>query len=203
MIFDMTKRKGGGTIVPKTINANGVYDAAADNADGYSPVTVNVPTGIQPPATGWLPSDWDAFGNAQKITFYGRGPYGSGWSIPGGFMQLAAGYGQAFSSITTIDCDKDCRISAVDRNFASGVSTLRVIKMRFTSSFHTYRTFASGSLSTVYLLADLPINGAVMSSTAFSSSTLTDIYVSWGEGEVAGAPWGATNATIHYNYTED
>ena len=28
---------------------------------------------------------------------------------------------------------------------------------------------------------------------------LTDIYVPWSEGEVAGAPWGATSATIHYD----
>ena len=28
---------------------------------------------------------------------------------------------------------------------------------------------------------------------------LTDIYVPWSEGEVANAPWGATNATIHYD----
>ena len=36
----------------------------------------------------------------------------------------------------------------------------------------------------------------------FSGSTdLTDIYVPWSEGEVFGAPWGATNAQIHYNYT--
>lgn len=27
--------------------------------------------------------------------------------------------------------------------------------------------------------------------------------VPWAEGEVANAPWGATNATINYNYTED
>lgn len=32
-------------------------------------------------------------------------------------------------------------------------------------------------------------------------TNLTDIYVSWAEGEVANAPFGATNATIHYNYT--
>lgn len=35
---------------------------------------------------------------------------------------------------------------------------------------------------------------------AFSvSSSITDIYVPWSEGEVSNAPWGATNATIHYN----
>lgn len=30
---------------------------------------------------------------------------------------------------------------------------------------------------------------------------LTEINVPWSEGEVANAPWGATNATINYNYT--
>lgn len=31
---------------------------------------------------------------------------------------------------------------------------------------------------------------------------LVTINVPWAEGEVANAPWGATNATINYNYTE-
>lgn len=30
---------------------------------------------------------------------------------------------------------------------------------------------------------------------------LTTINVPWSEGEVSGAPWGATNATVNYNYT--
>lgn len=30
-------------------------------------------------------------------------------------------------------------------------------------------------------------------------TNLLNIYVPWSEGEVANAPWGATNATIHYN----
>lgn len=35
---------------------------------------------------------------------------------------------------------------------------------------------------------------------AFSGCTnLLDIYVPWAEGAIANAPWGATNATIHYN----
>ena len=38
-----------------------------------------------------------------------------------------------------------------------------------------------------------------ISSTAFQGCTnLTDIYVPWHAGEVAGAPWGADNAKIHY-----
>lgn len=43
---------------------------------------------------------------------------------------------------------------------------------------------------------------ASLSSTGFHASpNITDIYVPWSEGEVANAPWGARNATIHYNYT--
>lgn len=35
----------------------------------------------------------------------------------------------------------------------------------------------------------------------YACPNLTDIYVPWAEGAVANAPWGATNATIHYNWT--
>lgn len=38
---------------------------------------------------------------------------------------------------------------------------------------------------------------------AFANCTkLTTINVPWAEGAVENAPWGATNATINYNYTE-
>jgi hypothetical protein len=42
-----------------------------------------------------------------------------------------------------------------------------------------------------------------INSGAFTMSGVTDIYCPWAEGEVANAPWGATNATIHYNYVEE
>ena len=38
-----------------------------------------------------------------------------------------------------------------------------------------------------------------VNATAFSGcSNLLDIYVPWNEGDVANAPWGAVNATVHY-----
>ena len=41
-----------------------------------------------------------------------------------------------------------------------------------------------------------------ISHTAFINCTnITTINVTWAEGEVAGAPWGAYKATINYNYT--
>ena len=47
-------------------------------------------------------------------------------------------------------------------------------------------------------------NVSYIENAAFGSCPLlTDIYVTWAEGAVAGAPWGATNATIHYNTVFD
>lgn len=41
-------------------------------------------------------------------------------------------------------------------------------------------------------------------STAFNGCTnLTEIYVPWAKGEVSGAPWSATNATIYYSYPQN
>ena len=53
-------------------------------------------------------------------------------------------------------------------------------------------------------LASLTFEGTPNSiaKTAFSGCTnLTTINVPWADGAVANAPWGATNATINYNYT--
>ena len=42
-----------------------------------------------------------------------------------------------------------------------------------------------------------------IATNAFGSTTTGDIYVPWSEGEVSGAPWGATGATVHYNTVYD
>ena len=48
-----------------------------------------------------------------------------------------------------------------------------------------------------------PLQNGIHSS-AFSYSDVTDIYVPWTHSEVVmNAPWGATNATIHYNTSPD
>ena len=45
LIFNKNGGGGGAVLITKTITDNGVYNAAADNADGYSRVTVTVPKG--------------------------------------------------------------------------------------------------------------------------------------------------------------
>ena len=44
---------------------------------------------------------------------------------------------------------------------------------------------------------------SMQSNSFLNCPKLTDIYVPWSEGEVANAPWGATSATIHYNWEVD
>lgn len=58
-----------------------------------------------------------------------------------------------------------------------------------------------------YNLRNITFKGKpnAVAANAFSAggtgSTVQHIYVPWSEGEVANAPWGATHATIHYDYT--
>lgn len=51
--LELTGSGGGGsaTLITKSVTENGTYSAEDDSADGYSEVTVNVPTGITPTGT--------------------------------------------------------------------------------------------------------------------------------------------------------
>ena len=63
-------------------------------------------------------------------------------------------------------------------------------------------SIGSAAFASCTSLTSVVIGGNItnMYKTAFRDcNNLTDIYVPWSEGEVSGAPWGATNATIHYN----
>lgn len=59
------------------------------------------------------------------------------------------------------------------------------------------RVFSNCSKLNLVTFNGIPTSIAV--STFQSCSNLTTINVPWAEGAVANAPWGATNATIHYN----
>lgn len=68
------------------------------------------------------------------------------------------------------------------------------------SSVTTIYNYAFGDSN----LTSVTFNGTptvVLEDAFLSCSNLTSIKVPWAEGAVSGAPWGATNATITYNYT--
>lgn len=85
-LVDVTSGGGGSTLGTKTITQNGTYNATDDNLDGYSEVTVNVPTGSTPTGTkqisitqnGTTTEDVTNYANAE-ITVNVSG--GGGYSI--------------------------------------------------------------------------------------------------------------------------
>ena len=79
------------------------------------------------------------------------------------------------------------------------------INLRITSIPSTVEVINSSAFYGCDAITTITFKGTprVISSSAFTGCPyLTTINVPWAEGAVANAPWGATNATINYNYTE-
>jgi hypothetical protein len=68
-----------------------------------------------------------------------------------------------------------------------------------TVNANAFNTPMRGLTDIVFLGKPTTINATMVA--AGVAPNVADVYVPWAEGEVANAPWGATNATIHYNYT--
>lgn len=66
----------------------------------------------------------------------------------------------------------------------------------------TISTSAFASCSKLTEVHFLGTPATIATNTFNNSKNLLDIYVPWSSGQVAGAPWGATNAQIYYNYVE-
>ena len=116
--------------------------------------------------------------------------------------------------LTTIprNCFQDCRslyeidfdnITTFEQQSFSGCIGLNrdlVFNKNLTSiSLNAFSTTTIKSVKFQNSTDNLP----TIRNNAFSyCQSLKDIYCPWDEGAVADAPWGATNATIHYNYVE-
>ena len=64
----------------------------------------------------------------------------------------------------------------------------------------SYAFYKCTSLASIKFLG---IPNTISSTVFIECTNLIDIYVPWSEGAVANAPWGAINATIHYNWSDD
>ena len=97
-------------------------------------------------------------------------------------------------NITTFQgyCFQDCLQLAIPIVFNGGLVKIGDLAFAFTSiPSITFQTPTTDTLPTIR-------------SNAFNEcDLLKDIYCPWAEGEVANAPWSATNATIHYNTQYD
>ena len=92
----------------------------------------------------------------------------------------------------------------------SGLNTIAMYafdsckSLALTSIPSSVTSIGNSAFSNCAALKTLTFEGTPKSigSNAFSNcSNLKTINVPWASGAVSGAPWGATNATINYNYT--
>lgn len=81
-------------------------------------------------------------------------------------------------------------------------SLIDVVLSKSLKEISSFAFSHSYDLTTVTFQSTPTIGVVYQSTNVFQScDSLTTINVPWSEGEVEGAPWGATNATINYNYT--
>ena len=98
------------------------------------------------------------------------------------------------TSLKTIDMPKIVNI--LDNTFASCTALEEVDLPASVRNLGAYAFNSDTALKKV-IIRSTAMN--YMPDTVFYKCTsLEDIYVGWAEGAVSGAPWGATNATIHY-----
>lgn len=179
---------GGGSspvVEPLTVTENGTYTAPS-GVDGYNPVTVNV--------AGSGGDEWEEFLIAQigddqtfpvtklpeGVTVIQSSKFAY-WtnlnltSLPDGITHI---WGNAF---------RDC---------------IKLSKLSMPSKLQEISNYAFRNCTGLTEVTFNSKPGFLGGSTFSGCTNLLTINVPWAEGEVSGAPWGATNATIHYNHTE-
>jgi len=73
--------------------------------------------------------------------------------------------------------------------------------MRLSPSLNTMNSYAFANCTNLVEVIFKKKATSITSNAFYQDTKLTSIKVPWSSGEVSGAPWSATKATITYNYT--
>ena len=118
-------------------------------------------------------------------------------SLPEGLTRIS---GNAFYSCTSLALTSLPEgLTKIDGNVFYSCKNLAITSLpESLISIGNYAFYSCTSLTSITFKGT---PSSIMSSAFNGCTNLTDIKVPWAEGAVANAPWGATNATITYNYT--
>ena len=107
---------------------------------------------------------------------------------------LKVGY-SAFRGCADLTSVKLTAATSIGNNAFGGCYALASVNLPAVTSIDT------NAFSYCTRLASIKLPAVTSIGMSFPDcAKLTDIYLSAKEGEISGAPWGATRATIHYEY---
>lgn len=115
-------------------------------------------------------------------------------------VNAISGYAFTSSSIKSFDLPEDCKTFGAMAFYGTPIESL--VFPSSTEYIGMYCTTNCNKLKEL-TIKQSDCSKIKIDDEAFNNCpNLTTINVPWGEGEVPYAPWGATNATINYNYVE-
>lgn len=187
-IFAMAENNKPATLVEKSITENGEYAASADNADGYSSVTVDVPGGIEFKST---PAAFTLLENIENLHVI----------VPEGVTSLAI---NAFNNNIYMGPSYYCTglksltlpstLIEIGDYSLEGCSGLTEITIPSSVTTIGIRAFAS---CTGLTEITIPSSVTSIGSNCFNGCTnLETITIHKAKGSISGAPWAAPNATV-------
>ena len=118
-------------------------------------------------------------------------------SLPSGVTSIG---GSAFGLCTNLALTSlPSGVTSIGDSAFSGCTNLALTSLPNGITSLGQRAFKN---CTALALTSLPSGlTSIPMETFYGCTNITEIKVPWAEGAVANAPWGATNATITYNYT--
>lgn len=187
-------------------------DAIRGKTGGTDPIEWDVATGFKSavqgiqaggggavPEVGFVPTAWLTFEEGGNIGMVGRITecdfYGT--ILGDFFFGVSSNYAEQFTFLRKV----------VFKNTLTQIGIgafMGCKKLNLHSIPASVRSIENNAFYGCKALTTLTFEGKPSSihTNAFSRCTnLLTINVPWAEGEVSGAPWEATNATINYNYT--